>query len=189
MSVNFVSALAAMPMLRYFGRRGLLIFTFLGCTISLILVAILHTFYTSESVLAVMVIFIVMFELGPGPIAWLYMSEVLNEKGIAMGTFINWTLTLIFSLFTTQLFNALGFNTFIVLAVTCGTGFIFVLLAVKETKDLSQTDLLNLYRPEEYKLSLRESTFTSNDDTASDLSTSMIRSSNMKGSIKKNQLD
>ena len=48
-----------------------------------------------------MVIFIVMFELGPGPIAWLYMSEVLNEKGVAMGTFINWTLTLIFSLFTT----------------------------------------------------------------------------------------
>lgn len=186
MSVNFFSALAAMPMLRYFGRRKLLIFTFLGCTISLFLVAIL---YTSESVLAVMVIFIVMFELGPGPIAWLYMSEVLNEKGVAMGTFINWTLTLIFSLFTTQLFNDLGSTTFIVLAVTCGTGFIFVLLAVKETKDLSQTDLLNLYRPEEYKLSLRDTTFTSDDDTASDLSTSLIRTPTMKGSIKRKQLD
>lgn len=55
--------------------------------------------------LTVMVIFIIMFELGPGPIAWLYMSEVMNEKGVAVGTFINWTFALIFGLLTTPLFE------------------------------------------------------------------------------------
>lgn len=46
-----------------------------------------------------------MFEFGPGPIIWIYMSEVMNEKGVAVGTFINWTLTLIVGFGTTYLVN------------------------------------------------------------------------------------
>jgi MFS family permease len=102
MSVNCLAAIVAMPLLRYYGRRSLLIFTFLLCTVSLILVSLLKT---QTGILIVMVIFIIMFEWGPGPIGWLYMSEVMNEKGVAVGTSINWTFTLIFGLLTTELFQ------------------------------------------------------------------------------------
>lgn len=49
-----------------------------------------------------------MFELGPGPICWLYMSEIMNEKGVAVGTFINWSFTFLTGLITPILFNYLG---------------------------------------------------------------------------------
>jgi MFS family permease len=134
MSVNCLSAIAAMPLLRFVGRRTLLLITFFTCTVSLILAAMM----TNDAVvLSIMVIFIIMFELGPGPIGWLYMSEVMNEKGVAGGTFINWTFTLIFGLITTPLFEYFGQSTFFIFACTCGCGFFFVLFVVKETKGLS----------------------------------------------------
>ena len=89
-----------------------------------------------------------MFELGPGPICWFYMSEVMNEKGVAVGTFINWTFTLIFSISTPILFTKLNQETFFVYAVLCGISFVFILLFVQETKGLNATELMNLYRPD-----------------------------------------
>jgi hypothetical protein len=111
--------------------------------------------------------FVVMFEFGPGPIIWIYMSEVMNEKGVAVGTFINWTLTLIVGFGTTYLFNSLKGDTFYVFATTCGIGLIFIIMFVKETKGLTQEDLLNLYRPDRYKLYHRDSTFASDSNNSS----------------------
>jgi MFS transporter, SP family, sugar:H+ symporter len=99
------------------------------------------------------VIFVIMFELGPGPICWLYMSEVMNEKGVAVGTFLNWTFTMIYGLITPILFKQLGTSlTFIIYGSTCGVGFFFVFFFVKETKGLSEGDLIDLYRPEDLRL-------------------------------------
>ena len=78
-----------------------------------------------------------MFEFGPGPIIWIYMSEVMNEKGIAVGTFINWTLTLIVGFGTTYLVNKINYFIFSVFATTCGIGLIFIVFFVKETKGLT----------------------------------------------------
>ncbi len=111
--------------------------------------------------LSASILFVIMFELGPGPICWFYMSEVMNEKGVAVGTFINWTFTLIFSISTPLLFSHLGQNTFFIYAVLCGISFLFILIFVQETKGLNATQLMNLYRPEQYKLEpLRETTST-----------------------------
>ena len=78
-----------------------------------------------------------MFEFGPGPIIWIYMSEVMNEKGVAVGTFINWTLTLIVGFGTTYLVNNINYHIFYVFATTCGIGLIFIVFFVKETKGLT----------------------------------------------------
>lgn len=105
MSVNFLASFAAIPMLKYFGRRSLLIATFFVCTVSLVTIAL---FEAPVIALLATVIFVIMFELGPGPICWIYMSEIMNEKGVAVGTFLNWTFTWIFSFATTPLFEATG---------------------------------------------------------------------------------
>jgi len=52
-------------------------------------------------------LFLVMFQWGPGPITWMYMSEIMNNKGVAIGTLLNLFFTLLFSLFTQGLFNSL----------------------------------------------------------------------------------
>ncbi len=101
MTVNFIAALLSYPVLRAFGRRTVLLSTFAICTFSLVAMALVQSDFAK---LSASVIFVISFEQGPGPICWFYMSEVTNEKGVAVGTFINWTFTLIFSLSTPTLF-------------------------------------------------------------------------------------
>ena len=38
--------------------------------------------------------FICAFEFGPGPIVWLYISEICNNKATSVGTVMNWFWTL-----------------------------------------------------------------------------------------------
>ncbi len=135
MAVNCFSACLAIPLLKYFGRRKLLIFTFTLCSVLLVLMVIFSKKQTALLLLSIS--FVVMFEFGPGPIIWIYMSEVMNEKGIAVGTFINWTLTLIVGFGTTYLVNKINYFIFSVFATTCGIGLIFIVFFVKETKGLT----------------------------------------------------
>lgn len=107
MAVNCLSAGVAIPLLRYFGRRSLLLFTFLFCTCTLIAFTFLNS--TIEQLTAIL-IFIVMFEFGPGPVIWIYMSEIMNEKGVAVATFVNWTFTLLIGFITPVVFNKLSQN-------------------------------------------------------------------------------
>ena len=61
--------------------------------------------------------FVCAFEFGPGPIVWLYISEVSNDKAASVATFINWVFTLIISILSsymlTQWFHA---TTWLILA-------------------------------------------------------------------------
>lgn len=68
----------------------------------------------------------------------MYMSEVMNNKGVAVGTLVNLVLTLCFALFTAPLFNALGGYTFVLFgAFQCIAGVILI-FTMKETKGLTE---------------------------------------------------
>lgn len=98
--VNMATAIIALVLLNYYGRRTLLIITLGLAAIFLALEGIFNSKEDGNSALTMCLLFITVFEFGPGPIAWIYMSEVMNEKGVAMGTFINWFLTFLFAVFT-----------------------------------------------------------------------------------------
>lgn len=68
-----------------------------------------------------------MFEFGPGPVIWIYMSEIMNGKGVAVATFVNWTFTLIMGIITPKLYDKLNQFSFLIFAATCALGFLFVL--------------------------------------------------------------
>jgi len=67
-----------------------------------------------------------MFQWGPGPIPWMYMSEVMNNKGVAIGTLINLTLALMFSIFTNTLFSKLQAWTYVLFGAIQVMGAIFL---------------------------------------------------------------
>ena len=48
--------------------------------------------------LVMVVVFVCAFEFGPGPIVWLYISEICNDQATSVGIFINWVFTLMISL-------------------------------------------------------------------------------------------
>ena len=53
--------------------------------------------------LIMVVAFVCAFEFGPGPIVWLYISEICNDKATSVGTMINWFFTLLMSLLSPYL--------------------------------------------------------------------------------------
>lgn len=141
MGVNFAASVGAIGFLKYFGRRNLLISTMAAATAFLVTMGILVDFADTEVLLELVftIFYIMAFEFGPGPIVWIYMSEVMNEKGVAVGTFLNWLFTLIFAISTTKIYDSLNGNMFEMFAGFCGAGLLFVFLFIKETKGLSES--------------------------------------------------
>ena len=133
-------------MLNRFGRRTLMLWATGACTVFIFLVAIFTITGTSLAELIFVLFYVASFEFGPGPVVWMYMSEIMNDKGVSIGTLLNWTFTLIIGLITPLMFNNIKAGTFIVFGVLCGLGTLFVFFFMKETKGLSDSDVKKLYR-------------------------------------------
>lgn len=130
-----------------FGRRTLMFTATAACTVFMLLQGIftIEGLFSAELIMTLS--FVAAFEFGPGPIVWMYMSEVMNDKGVSIGVLLNWTFTLIIGLITPLLFNTMTPGTpFIMFGVFCGLGTIFVYFFMKETRGLSDAELKKLYR-------------------------------------------
>merc|ERR1712223_759971 len=88
-----------------------------------------------DSVLYVFtIVFIFGFEFGPGPIVWLYLSEICNDKATSVNTVVNWAWVLVMSLITPVMFDHIHGWTFFIFGCTCLIGFFYIVFKMKETK-------------------------------------------------------
>ena len=78
------------------------------------------------------------FEFGSGPIIYLYMSEIMNDKGVAIGILVNQIFTMLVSVITPTLLEKYNGWTFIFFGILSIIGTIFVCVFMKETKGLSE---------------------------------------------------
>lgn len=92
------------------------------------------------------IMFIFGFECGPGPIAWLYLSEICNDKATSFNTVMNWIWTLVVSLGTTPLQNAIKGYIWLIFGCIQIIGFIFYFTQMKETKGLTKEQQKRLFR-------------------------------------------
>ena len=77
---NFLSAAGGAVLLGFFGRKTLMLSMQFACCLGMLGMWIFGTFVESDVAMYILVIaFIVAFEFGPGPIVWLYNSEVCND--------------------------------------------------------------------------------------------------------------
>lgn len=90
--------------------------------------------------------FVASFEFAPGPILWLYLSEILDDKSTSVAVFINWTFCLIIGLITPTLLNSLKGYTFMVFGVCNILSVVTIFFFMKETRGLSDEQVKNLYR-------------------------------------------
>ncbi|CDP07507.1 unnamed protein product [Coffea canephora] len=132
------------------GRRLLLIISSSGMTISLLLVAVSFfikdhasddsSIYSIFSILPVVgvVLMIISFSLGLGPIPWLIMSEILpvKIKGLAgsVATLGNWLVGWAITMSTPLLLSWSDGGTFTFFTIMCAFTLVFVALWVPETK-------------------------------------------------------
>lgn len=55
-----------------------------------------------------LMLFIMFFELSLGPLLWVYLSEVMTEKGLSLGVGVNQIFTVVIAFFTSDLIKLFG---------------------------------------------------------------------------------
>ena len=147
--INWTNCLAAgcgAILLNYLGRRTLMISSQAFCIIGMFGMWIFQEIIDNEPAMYVMTIaFIFGFEFGPGPVVWLYLSEICSNKATSLNTVVNWIWTLVISVTTPIMFKAINGWTWFIFGCTCILGFIYLFLIMKETKGLPADQVKRLY--------------------------------------------
>lgn len=133
-------------MLNFAGRKALMLFWTLMCGLLLFLQGLATIYNWGTLILLASMGFVAAFEFAPGPILWLYLSEILDDKSTSVAVFINWTFCLIIGLITPTMLKTLGGYTFIVFGVCNMLAVVTIFFFMKETRGLSDEQVKNLYR-------------------------------------------
>ena len=65
-----------------------------------------------------MLLFVVFFEFSLGPITWIYMSEVMTDKGTSFGTLVNLAFTILMAVVTPEALKTIGGTLFLIFGGT-----------------------------------------------------------------------
>mmetsp|Transcript_115681 Transcript_115681/g.160528 ORF Transcript_115681/g.160528 Transcript_115681/m.160528 type:complete len:101 (+) Transcript_115681:1121-1423(+) len=87
-TANFLSAVPPIIFLNYVGRRTTMMVCCFFMTISLVFMGVATQNEWSNMELIFTILFVVLFEFSIGPITWLYIAEVTNDKGASAATFV-----------------------------------------------------------------------------------------------------
>ena len=127
--VGCVSVLSVYFLLKKFGRRAILRTN--SFLISLVLTGFATSLIWNDKApneickilqIVFMVLFLILQQTSLGPLVWIVMSEIMTEKGLTLGAFINWVCTILLGLFAQDIIEALGDN-------GTGSGYLFLIFA------------------------------------------------------------
>ena len=111
-------------------------------------------------------IFVLTYYLTAGPVTWIYMGEIMYDKGLAIAICINWIFTLAVALGLPFIADALkeNQNYYGYIWITCGalcfSAIFFMKLNMKETQGLSLKEIENLFKPVPKEVKQKSSTFS-----------------------------
>ncbi|XP_063977490.1 facilitated trehalose transporter Tret1-like isoform X2 [Diachasmimorpha longicaudata] len=152
--VNFASTFVATALIDRLGRKILLYISSAAMIVTLAALSIFFYFKeTGHDVVAVgwlplvsFVIYVIGFSLGFGPVPWLMMGEILPAKirgpAASVATGFNWTCTFIVTKTFKDIIALIGTSgTFLIFAVICAAGLMFVISLVPETRGRSLEEI------------------------------------------------
>ena len=106
MLVNAISVIGATFMLNFTGRKRLMVFWTAMCAFFIGMLGLSLQNDWGNLALFMTMGFIAAFEFAPGPILWLYMGEIMNDKGLSLGALLNWTCVLLIGFVTPTLMES-----------------------------------------------------------------------------------
>jgi len=155
--VNVLSTFVAVAYVDRFGRKPLLQLGLVGMFVSLCAVGggfILestHDVGAGASIVGIitmvsLVVFIASFAFSLGPVVWILISEIfpsrVRGRAVSVATAANWGAAFLITEFFLTIVKAIGEGpTFLLLALMCVFGFIFVWRYVPETKGRSLEEI------------------------------------------------
>ena len=150
-AVNFVTTLMSLPLLSKFGRKTLMFWG--NAAMAAVLIGTgycsIKAYYTD--MIRLVMVFITLFEFSSGPITWLYMSEIMQDKAQTIATFLNWLMNLGISWFVPSLIDTFGGDNIGAgwLFIGCGglttIGTLFILAYMKETMGKSPQEIEEMF--------------------------------------------
>eukprot|EP00347_Sterkiella_histriomuscorum_P015042 403358527 len=145
---NFLGAIIPMIIINRCGRKLLLSASFGFMAICHVLIVFGNYNQMSSFMTLMIIIYLVFYQLGAGPIPYIYITDICGDAGMSFGTLSMW----MWSLFTTVVSPFLIMNdkigitgTFAGLAVFTIIGFIFCALILRETKGLSDDECKRIF--------------------------------------------
>lgn len=96
-AVNFGATLGGLLLLFNFGRKTLMVIFNACMAVTLVVIGFASLNDSSNLKIAMTLAFICFFEFSSGPIVWLYMAEIMQDKATSVATVMNWTISLIVS--------------------------------------------------------------------------------------------
>jgi MFS family permease len=123
------------------GRRALLLVSLVGMLVSLALLGLSFVADLSSVItLVFMLVYIMAFAVGMGPVFWVLLGEIFpppeRAEGVSAGSTLNWLSNFVVSLAFLPLVAAIGQGeTFWLFGVVCAFGVWFVARYVPETKE------------------------------------------------------
>jgi SP family galactose:H+ symporter-like MFS transporter len=145
-AVNVLSTFIAIAFVDRWGRKPILMASFIIMAVAMAVVGALLSGGTGPTVrfvvVAMLLVFIVGFAMGAGPLVWILCAEIQPLKGrdfgIACSTFTNWAANwLVGNTFLTLLATLGQSGTFFLFAAFNALFIPFVLMFVPETKGVS----------------------------------------------------
>lgn len=155
--VNFLATILGAVIIGKYGRKAIMVVCSFIIAIILALNGVsilLH--WNNYFVIAFTLLFIVFFEFSQGPIVWLYMAEIMQEKGQGVATMMNWGVNLLIGYYTPDLIDNLGPGSiFVVCGGATGICAIYLIMFMKETKGKTRQEIDEMFMSEKDREKLR----------------------------------
>lgn len=94
-------------------------------------------------------VFIALFEFSSGPITWLYMAEIMQDKAVSIATVLNWLINLIISATIPSIITAIGDDNigyiFIFVGACTVFGTLFIVAFMKETRGKTAQEIEDMF--------------------------------------------
>ena len=138
--INVVMTVVSTRLVDRVGRRLLLLISLAGMAASIALLGVAFALDLSSVItLGFMLLYIVSFAIGMGPVFWVLLGEIFptgeRAVGSSAGATVNWAANFVVSLVFLPLFQGLGEAiTFWIFALVCLAGIAFVTKRVPETR-------------------------------------------------------
>jgi sugar porter (SP) family MFS transporter len=145
--INFAATLLGMYLIDRVGRKPLMMSAFAGMTVSLVgMAAAIHLEASALAVLILVLVYVACFAVGIGTGTWVLMSEIcptrVRGRAMSIATLFLWCGTLLVTLTFLSLVRILTApGAFLLYAVICIAAFLFVKLAIPETKGRSLEEI------------------------------------------------
>ena len=146
---NFIGVIICMYLLSFFGRRTLMLWGFAGMAISLLMLGTFGLYKVNGFVIQSVILYRFAFEISSGPITWIYLAEILEDKAMGLCAGLIWFGTLVVSAILPSIAASVGKDKIGLIWLTCGAsttiGWFYLYFSMPETKGKTKQQIDQLF--------------------------------------------